>query len=219
MTPNDLLAVFRSEMNDEAEPRLWSDEEFYLYLDDAQKMFCRRTDNIGDASTPEVVRLDIVPDEEWYPTHKRIWKFREASRTDTGRDVPILNREDMPQRNMRFDGRSGPVQAIVIGMEPHRVRVWPVPNETVTIELLVFRMPLADVNDGTSDDELEVDAHHHLHLLHWVKHRAYSKQDAEAFDKTKAAEFEQRFNAYCAQAQTEQRRARHKTRVVAYGGL
>lgn len=219
MTPNDLLVTFRSEMNDEAEPQLWSDEEFYLYLDDAQKMFCRRTDGIGDASTPAVVQLNVVPNQDWYDTHPSILKIREASRTDTGREVKVLNREDMPEYGMRFDGRSGPLKALIIGMEAHRTRVWPMPSETVTVELLVFRLPLVTINDATGDDELEIDPQHHLHLLHWVKHRAYSKQDAEAFDKTKAAEFEQKFYAYCTQAQIEQRRARHKPRAVAYGGL
>ena len=118
---------------------------------------------------------------------------------------------------MRFDGTTGPVQAIIIGIEPHKIRVWPVPNETVTLQLLVFRLPLTDIDDD--GQQLEIDPQHHEHLLLWCKHRAYSKQDAEAFDKTKAADFKAQFLDYCEQAKLEQRRLRHKTRVVAYGGL
>lgn len=215
MTSGDLLALFRREMNDTEEPQLWSDDDFYSYLTDAQRMFCRKTDNIGDATTPEVVNISVVANTEWYPSHKSILKVRACSRLDTGADVDVLNREDMAGKNMRFDGRTGPVKALIIGMEPHRVRVWPVPNEDVTLQLLVFRLPLQAITD---DQELEIDEQHHEHLLHWVKHRAYSKQDAEAFDKTKAADFEQKFNAYCEMAKVEQRRARHKPRATEYGG-
>lgn len=217
MTAEDLLALFREEMNDQAEPHLWGDDLVYSYINDAQRWFCRLTDNIGDASTPEVVRINVTQGTEWYSTHPGILKIRACSRTDTGRPVPVLNREEMPDRNMFFDGRTGPVQALVIGMEPHKARVWPVPSEDITLELLVFRLPLQTISD--SQLQLEVDEQHHEALLHWVKHRAYSKQDAEAFDKTKAAEFEQKFRAYCTQSRDEQRRMRHKTRVVQYGGL
>jgi hypothetical protein len=53
----------------------------------------------------------------------------------------------------------------------------------------------------------------------WVKALAYGKQDAETFDRTKQKEFEQKFFGYCDQVQAEQRRARHKPRAVAYGGI
>lgn len=216
MTAEDLLALFRVEMNDEADPYLWEDDLVYSYINDAQRWFCRLTDNIGDATTPEVTQITVQAGEDWYPMHPSILKIRACSRTDSGRDVEVLNREEMPARNMRFDGRSGPVQALVIGMEPHKARIWPLPNEDVTLELLVFRLPLQTISEANTT--LEIDEQHHEALLHWVKHRAYSSQDAEAFDKTKAAEFEAKFRAYCTQARDEQRRMRHKTRIVQYGG-
>lgn len=52
-----------------------------------------------------------------------------------------------------------------------------------------------------------------------MKHRAYMKQDAETFDRTKADEFEQRFNTYCEQVKREERRKGFKVRSVAYGGI
>lgn len=120
---------------------------------------------------------------------------------------------------MYFDGRSGPVSAIVIGLERTKIRIWPVPAEDVVIETTVFRLPLQPVNNATKSQQLEVDVQHHTHLLRWVKSRAYGKQDSEAFDKTKAREFEQSFLQYCEDSKIEDRRLRHKTRVVAYGGL
>lgn len=217
MNVEELLGLFRSEMNDLAEPFLWGEEELVGYIDDAQKMFCRLTDGIGDDETPEVVELAVSPGTDRLSLHKTIRRVRSATRLDTGHPVEVLNNDDLRARGLRFDGRAGPVLALVLSDTPHRARVWPLSNETVTLGLSVFRLPLAAITD--TDQDFEVDEEHHPHLLHWVKHRAYLKQDAETLDKTKSQEFEVRFRAYCAEVQAEETRKRHKTRVVRYGGI
>ena len=211
-----LLAQFRDEMDDEAAPHLWSDALVYGYIDDAQKMFYRLTDGIPDGTTVAVTQLSIVPTTQWYDTHTSILKIREAYRTDTGRPITVLNHEDMASQNMRFDGRAGPLAAMIIGIEDYKVRVWPVPNETVTVQMNVFRLPLLNI---TGDQAMVVADQHLVHLLDWVKHRAYSKQNAETFDRTRAKEFDEKFRAYCTAAKDEQHRAKHKPRAVMYGGI
>lgn len=219
MTGQELLQLFRQEMNDLVAPYLWSDAEILAYIDDAQMMFCRKTDGVADASTADIVNIEVNAGQDWYITSPLVLKWRTAFRRDNGRPVDIVNIEDTVTQGMRFDGRSGPVSAMVIGLERTKVRVWPVPAEDVVIETTVFRLPLQPVNNATKSQQLEVDVQHHTHLLRWVKSRAYGKQDSEAFDKTKAREFEQSFLQYCEDSKIEDRRLRHKTRVVAYGGL
>ena len=41
MTPKALHDLFRAHVRDEEYPYLWSETEVYLYMDEAQKMFCR----------------------------------------------------------------------------------------------------------------------------------------------------------------------------------
>lgn len=217
MNLTDLVSTFRLDMADQVEPFLWSTPELQGYFDDAQKQLCRLTDGIGDARTPEVTQLVIEPDTSWVDLHPSILKIRGATRADDGRPVPVINFEDMAPRGWRFTGQQGGVRALVIGEEAHAARVWPTSGEDVTINLLVWRLPLAPLSEA--EPELEIAEQHHRHLLLWAKHLAYSKPDADTYDKTKAAEFEQRFYAYCDQAKTEARRAAHKPRTVAYGGL
>lgn len=220
MTPGELLAVFRSELADAVEPYLWSDEDFYRYADDAQRTFCRLTDGISDARTPEVTQLDVEPGTSWLDLHPSILKLRRVTRGDTGRELPVINAEDMPARGWAFDGHQGPLRALVIGEEEHAARVYPTSSETVALNLLVFRMPLVGIAaTDDDDDEFEIAEEHHLPLLDWIKHLAYSKHDAETYDKNKALEFGQRFRAYCEAAKLEARRKRHKSRTVAYGGI
>lgn len=217
MNSTEALAIFREEMSDTELPYLWSDASVYRYMDDAQKMFCRLTEGIEDTRTVEIVDLAITPTESWYPVSSKILKLRKAHRADTGAEVPIYNVEKAQLEGIRFDGRTGPLKVLVSGYEKNTLRAWPIPNESVTVTLSVFRLPLTSI---TEEDQLfEVDEQHHEHLQLWMKHRAYSRQDSETFDKSRAAEFEDAFRAYCARARVEQERARRNTGVVAYGGI
>ena len=88
----------------------------------------------------------------------------------------------------------------------------------LTVNLAVFRLPLVAITDD-GDQALEIDEQHHEHLLLWVKHRAYDKQDAETFDRRKSDDFAARFRTYCADVKKEQDRARRVVSAVAYGGI
>lgn len=218
MNSTDILDTFREEMNDLEAPYLWSDALLYRYIDDAQKMFCRRTEGIEDMSTEAICRIEVVPGTDWYSLSPKILKVRMATDASTGREAPVVNMEKAGLEGIRFDGRGGPLTKLVAGLEKSKLRAWPLPNAAVSIDLAVFRLPLKDITDD-GDQELEIDEQHHMALLLWVKHKAYGKEDAETFNRAKSDEYEQRFYAYCAQARVEQERARRNTGNVAYGGL
>jgi hypothetical protein len=216
MTPAELLTMFREEMGDEVAPFLWSSVAAYRYMNEAQQMFCRLTEGIEDARTVSITRLSVVPDTEWYALSPLVLKVRGVTRTDTGRVVPVYPSEKTEPLGIFFDGRTGVLRALVSGLSKGQLRTWPMPSETVTLALSVFRLPQDEVD---ANGEFEIDDQHHMALLHWMKHKAYGKQDAETFDRTKAAEFEGRFRAYCAEARKEQERARRSAGTVMYGGI
>lgn len=218
MNSTELRDLYRSEMRDEETPYLVGDLALYSYIDDAQKMFCRLTEGIEDSRTAGITRLSVVPGTEWYVTSPLILKVREAVRTDTGRPVDIVNAERASKLELYFDGRLGPVKYFVAGLDKGYLRAWPTPNETVTVELRVFRLPLDPITDA-GDQPLEIDDQHHRHLLLWVKHLAYDNHDTEMFNKRKADEYKAKFEAYCFQAKKEQERARRVNSNTAYGGI
>lgn len=221
MTPTELLAAFRDELvDDDAQAYLWSDAAVLRYMNDAQRMFCRLTEGVEDSTAPDVCQLSVVPGTEWYTLSPLILKIRSAHRDDTGRDVQLVAAEHADSRGIRFDGSQGPLKALVSGLTKGKLRAWPLPNETITVTLSVFRMPLETITaDNIGDAEFEIDEQHHEALLMWMKHRAYGKHDSEAFDKRRADEFEQRFINYCEQAKREQTRMRRPVGTVSYGGI
>jgi len=287
MLSDELLALWRREVADTALPYLWSDDDGYAYMDDAQKMFARLTEGLTDSSTASVTSLALSAGTRSYAFSPLVLRTKSVRRVDTGRDLEVINEEDMPGRGWYFDATVGEPRALILGMDTDAVRVWPLPNGVgtfayatvgialvntttltfvstaglyvgqrlsgagiaafttiraltattvvmslpataeiaeattvtfdLTLNLTVFRLPLIAIVE--SDQVLEIASQHHQFLLLWMNHRAYLKEDAETLDRKKAAENKAAFTDYCFQAKLEQGRARHKTRVVAYGGI
>lgn len=219
MNSTEIVDTFRRELNDVVEPYLHSDEEVFSFLDHAQVMFCRLTDGIADSRTADVTQLNVTPNAEWYSLHPSVLQIRSATRPDTGQPVEVISAEDATRRRLFFTASTGPVLRIVTGLEEAVVRTQPIPNETVTLNLSVYRLPLVTITNF-GDQTLEIPAQHHIHLLDWMKFRAYSKHDVEVGDPKKAAQYESVFRAYCAQVKREQERARRSsTGLMAYGGI
>lgn len=216
MNSTDLLAQFRADLNDLEEPFLWSDKEVLGYMNDAQRMFCRLVGGIGDVSSPFTL-LEYSPASDWVTLSPLILKIRGATDEATGRPVTVWNEQDMRSHGMRFNKVPGRVTRIVIGLEEHRARLHHYPAQAGAIQLSVDRLPLAAIT--ALDQEFEIDEQHHEHLAIWMAHRAYSKQDAETFDRTKSAESKIAFEVYCFEAAAERARAHSKIRVVRYGGI
>jgi hypothetical protein len=226
MDSTALHDLFRSEVRDEATPHLWSDTEIYSYIDDAQKMFCRLQGGIADASSG-ITHLSVSAGDVFVPVSPLILKIREARRSADGYDLQILNFEDMQvsrpvddygyRSGYRIDSTIGVVKAIVVGMDNNKIRLVHIPQENQAIDLIVYRMPLTTITD-TGGQALEIDEHHHRHLLHWMKHLAYQKQDAETYDRGRSDMFRAEFLAYCDQAKAEREKREHKYRAVTYGG-
>lgn len=227
MNGADLIAAFRSEVRDEVEPYLWSPEEVISYATAAQEMFCRLTGGLADASSA-LTTLALDVGDEFTNISPKILKLRAARDAATGRDIELLNYEDLQlggggftsdygniTSGFRLDATQGAVRHAVVGMEPNKIRWLAIPAEAQTVKLVVYRMPLDPVTDA---EDLEIDEHHQPSLLSWMKHLAHRKQDAETFDKGRSDLFRDEFREYCRQAKEERERREHKFRTVAYGG-
>lgn len=218
MDSSALLSLFRADVRDEATPYLWSDAEIFAYIDDAQKMFCRAQGGIADA-TSAVTQIAVTAGAAFVSISPLILKLRSVRRLTDGRDVEILNFEDLQadrSYGYRLDDLPGPIHAVVVGMETNKLRLVRIPDVNQTLALVVYRMPAAAIT--AAGQALEIDEQHHRHLLGWMKHLAHRKQDAETYDRGRSEDFRNEFLAYCNQAKAERERREHKYRTVAYGG-
>jgi hypothetical protein len=229
-----LVAKFRSQVSDIAEPYLWSDDEVLDYIDAVQKQVCQKDGGISDSNS-ELTRVPIEVNEPWADIDNRILKIRYVERESDNREIEIVNFEDVQNRPLESHGtytrlptmsslfndtRTGQVRAVVTNMEQDRVRWVYVPEVADVARLIVFRLPLETISvDTVGQVDLEIHPRHDEHLVSGMKMFAYGKEDAEAFDKAKKQEHELAFMGYCEQIRLERERREHKHRSITYGGI
>lgn len=233
-----LLVHFRGQIDDEAPPYLVSDDDALLYAIDAQDMLVRLTGGISDMTVAAadvgnpVARLQdltVTAAGPYSAISPYILRVRSARLLTAKVDVPVVSESDLAvlpfkdygwQRGVSLDDTDvGTVRFGILGIRDNFVRWFRVPdaNSADTCRLHVYRLPFPRI--AGQGDALEIGEEHHIHLVKWMKHLAYSKQDAEIYDKKLAEGNEAAFRAYCDQARRETERRRFKPRVVQYGGL
>jgi len=165
VTPKQLYDYWRTQIFDNATPFLWSEDEAYRYMDEAQIEFVRRMGGIADSTTSSVVRVEFGPDEPFAPLSPLILTVRDAYREEDSRVVDVFNVEDFKfdniGRNVRREDyysswttwsrnvgpewrkRTGsPIRSVIVGLEPNKIRAWPIPTTGDAVILDVYRLPI-----------------------------------------------------------------------------
>lgn len=216
-TVKQLIARFRSDMDDTVETYLWSDNEIRDYLDQAQIEFTEQVDAISDE-----VEIDYGAEELWAEYPEYITRTRDAYiQRDTGTtaDIDVVSYStwnDNPPANWRSVQGSEP-KTFITDLKTGYVRVYPIPLLGGVAILNVYRNPKTRVSNK---QELEVtDPQQQLAILIGARSFAYLKQDSETYNKDSANELRTRFEELMEQ---HKHRIKRKTRPagnVAYGGI
>ena len=218
MTSDELYEAFREDIVDVAKPYLWKDSEVWRYIGDAYSMFVRLTGGIADAGS-EATEVQMVAGDSEGTLHPSILRVMDATCRSTGGSIKVINATDLSAlRRLLPNGEGGRVEYMMIGTKPHSCRWFSTPLVDDICDITVYRLPLVPVT-GPGQQLSEIDEMHHLHLLDWMKHLAYKKQDADTFNPSASSDCRAAFETYCAQTKREWERYKHKTRVVSYGGL
>ena len=227
MESHELLRTFRCDVVDDVEPYLWSNREVYQYINDAYFMFVREMGGIADATTPEVVDLVASTGVATTPIHESILRFRTARNTTLKQPITIINIQDTDDfvtddyglLHREFDStEQGRPTHMIIGEEDGYVRWMQVPDADYNVKVVVERLPLIPIT-RERQRFTGVREEHHYHLLKWVRHLAYRKQDADTFNLVKSDQERNDFYEYCELAKREKGTRKHKVRVTRYGGL
>ena len=226
MDSTGLLKAFRSDVVDTARPYLWSDEECWRYANDAYRMFVRLTGGVADFLS-EACEIAVITGEPLVDLHPSILRIMDATLRSTNQPVEVINSTDVGKmrstdygqiKQLLLDDKAGRIRYLVHGMQRDKARLVQVPEVDDFIDLHIYRTPLDMITDH--DQELtDVAEDHHLHLLDWMKHLAYKKQDADTFNPQASLQGKQDFEAYCSFVKAEWERYKTKVRIVSYGGL
>jgi hypothetical protein len=230
-----LIKLFRKQASDEASPFLWDDEELLQYIIDAQDILVRKMGGISAVTVPAASDVDdlqlhdlvLTADTPTTSFSPYILRIRSARLVTEKRNVQVISESDFGQIQTSDygdvspvyldDTDTGTVTHAIIGFGDHRLRWYKVPSAADSCRLHVYRLPYPRIE--AQEDALEIDEQHHIHLLKWVKYHAYSKEDAETYNKNLADTNEEAFERYCEKVRDEKDRQRFKPRTVQYGGI
>lgn len=198
---------------------LWSDRTLVRYINEAQRRFAKRSFILWDATTPEVVNVELVADQVEYDLHPAIISVVSAkienSQVDLARMGHVLLGE------YRTDNVNMPFNASLIGtavgapqafatderlaedddgnLAAMSLKVYPTPRAEdagTIIKLRVVRMPLDELTSGAMSAVPELPADHHIEMLDWAAYLALRIVDQDAGNRKAADAFANSFEAH-----------------------
>ena len=193
MNLRQLMDRYRNDTLDNAEPPFISDEELIDYINEAEVEACRRALLLVD-STSQLAEMAVPAGALGVDLDERIIYVRRARLASRGRPLAFRVVRAMDEENPGWEGAMASVPvAAVPDWQTNYLRFWPPSQAADTLKTTVVRTPTNPMSDD--EDVPEIPSRYHVHLLKWVKHLAYSKQDCDMFDPGKAQQFDDQFTA------------------------
>lgn len=190
MTLAQLLEQLRIELDDVEEDYLWSDAELTRYLNEAEKEACRRARLIIDSTLPDVTEINVTASTPVCDVDPRIIRILDVIPSWDNRPLRRTTMQEMnlqePSWRERTDARP---QHYIADYGTNQIRIFPIPTVSGLLRLRVYRIPIEEMQLEQKDSiEPEIKPMYHEKLIHWAKHRAYLKKDADTLDKNASAE-------------------------------
>lgn len=188
------IAAFRSDLRDQQEGALWSDEDIVRYLNDAVNEAAERALLIEDSTSAECCEITLVPGTSTYALHASVIDVKRA--TFSGKLMARTSIEAEDESGASWEATTGaePRKYIVNG-NASEIRILPEPTVAGTVRLTVYRTPLEPLTTDNDMAAPEIKAVYHERLKDWVYRCAYLKRDADTLDEAEAARYEARFVA------------------------
>lgn len=196
MTLAELIARYRTDANDKVLPYFVSDDEVTAWLNDAVAEAAIRGRLIHESDNAALCKIAVKAGKSVYPLHPSMYELSYVAHRVPGQaqrcPVLLVSTEWLDSGVPGWRDREAlPTFAV---QTDKSLRL--VPRPVVDGELLLegYRLPLALLED--KEDEPELNAAHHRHLVHWALHRGFSIPDTEFFDPERAARSEAAFTQY-----------------------
>ncbi len=140
--------------------------------------------------TPLACSVSLQPGVATYPLHHSVFEIKRA--TLRGRPLDETSVEEMDDDCPGWENWKGTPRAYIFeeanGARTASLRLVRTPTQADTLALTVYRGALKPLSADRDSERPEILERFHERLMDWMLHRAYLKQDADTFDRNKAAE-------------------------------
>lgn len=196
MTLEELIAQYRIDAHDTAQPYFASDLSVTEWLNEAQDEAVIRGRLIHESANEAVCRIAMEAGKSVYPLHEALYELDHVAFLAEGETertpVYLTSPENLDRILYGWRDRGGIPKFAV--QDDESIRLVPTPNQAGTLILEGFRLPLADMVAPT--DSPEINGAHHRHLVNWALYRGFSIPDQEMIDPNRAALAERNFTEY-----------------------
>ena len=196
MALENLIRRFRVLAQDTEQPLLWSDEAVIEWLNDAQAQACVRGRLIREDENPAVCQIALTPGQHTYPLHASVYELInlriKGSGAESSRSMAIKSREWLDANVRDWRDMDRPSQWLI--QDDTTLRVVGAIKAGDVLHLECYRLPIKQLANDI--DKPEIHAAHHVHLIQWALHKAFSVPDADGFDAARSAAAEAEFTAY-----------------------
>lgn len=229
MAPSELFDAFRLEVDDLADGTLWSEDEIYRYMDQAQREFARKTDCFLDATTASVTQIAITANQALVTLSPLVTKVRRGELASNFNTVKATTLAEMDEGAVigsdygrvvptQWRSATGEPRWAVTDYQPGKLLLVPKPVIADTLSLAVFRLPLNTLTSSSTVLEV-IDEDHQYGLRLFMEHLAYLKQDAETYNPKRSKNAKDEWAEFIADAKRSFRRKRYTPKAIAYGGI
>lgn len=198
MNLKELVRLVRVQSNDKIEPYFNEDEDIITWLNQAVDEACIRGRLIHENINADVCEISVLANQSQYPLHESLYELTRLTLVpgshDKQQSLRLVSEEWL---NMYFrqdwpTAKGHPEYAI---QSDTAIRLVPTPSMASELFIEGYRTPIVDMQ---LDDDKPVDLHkqHHVHLVEWALHKAFSIPDTEFFDPNRAEIAETKFTEY-----------------------
>lgn len=198
MVLSELLRRFRVDANDKVEPYFNDEVDVIAWLNDAVNEACIRGRLLHESQNSDACNIPVVAGNSQYSLHPSLYELTqvwfEPANGYRGSNLSLVSPEYLDKRYSCENWRRLQGRPEFVIQDDTRIRVIPTPDQDGELQLEGYRVPLVPMQNDT--DMPEINQIHHVHLIQWVLHRAYSVPDSEFFDPNRSALAEQEFTDY-----------------------
>lgn len=195
MTLADLLCRFRYESKDDRQPYLWTDPLVKSLFNEAERRACVCGRLLLEDADQSVCEISLNVGEHTYSLHEKLYEIVSLHVSNAAgelRPIVLRSREWLNANVPGWRENDCLAYAAIQGDKTIRIVGEILDGDVLLIE--GYRLPKRDMTEP--GHRPEINEAHHIHLLEWVLHKAFSTPDSDGFDPDRAAKHEARFTRY-----------------------
>lgn len=210
---------------DEANIRLlrWSNATLVDYINEAERETATRTLVLTDASTVDIVEIDIVvASTALYDLSPKILHVRRAKQDAYPLSLRQVSWKDLESLDNEWTTRVGQPTMYILDWAKDKILLYPIPKVVDKLRLNVYRLPLDDMSrDSWEAEEPEIPEEYQIKMLSWAAHLAYNVDEPNILDPKRSEYFELKYDREIGPAVSMYSVDRKKKpkRQIRYGGI